>query len=82
MTSRAASSWSIAREGRRLCPTSTGARCILGHGGGRQEGGRRRAGRGGQIFPAGKKALFAPGEGKDSVKLLKRALKQTLFEGV
>ncbi len=55
---------------------------ILGNGGGWQDGGRKRAGRGGiPIFPPGE-ALFAPGGGKGTAKLLKRALKQALFEGV
>ncbi len=50
---------------------------ILGHGGGRQEGGRKWAGRGGiRIFPAGGgEALFASGGGEGYCKISKRALK-------
>ncbi len=52
---------------------NTNTRGILGHGGGRQEGGRKWAGRGGGIliFSAGGEALFAGGGGKGTEKLQK-----------
>ena len=57
---------------RRIRRNSRCVLLILGHGGGRQEGGRRWAGRGGDsdFSPRGGEAIFAPGGGKGTVKLL------------
>ncbi len=54
---------------------------ILGHGGGRQEGGGKWAGRGGDsdFSPRGEEALFAPGGGKGTVNCFKNPPKQALF---
>ncbi len=52
---------------------------ILGHGGGRQEGGKKWAGRGGiRIFPAGGGKYFLLQGGEGYCKIAKRALKCTL----
>ena len=65
-----------------FCADNIHTYLILGHGGGRQEGGRKWAGRGGIGFFLQGGAFFATGGGKNTVKLRKKALKQALFKEV
>ena len=56
---------------------------ILGHGGGRQEGGRKWSGRRGiRIFPAGGGSTFSSRGGEGYCKIAKKSPKNALFEGV
>ncbi len=63
-------------------PGEEGDEGILGHGGGRQEGGRKWAGRGGiRIFPAGGEgALFASGGGEGYCKIFKKSPENALLK--